>query len=146
MKLLSTVIGGNLAEIARTLIKGELQKNEGGAVSIEIKKHSTASLQQWGYLYGIVYPVAAKFFEEEQGEKFSIKDVDHFLKEKFWYEIRPVQGVESIKWVKTPKDKKQMNKGELGAYIDAVILFLEEYGCLVPPPVKDGEGVVIVSI
>lgn len=107
-------------------------------ISFEIKKTKAVTLAQYGYLYGVVYPCIAAFYQSVNGSPISIDDIDNEMKEMFWNTA--VAGLNGrVKYRANTKTK--MNRDELGTYIDKVISWAtDNLGCEIPPPAKDEEN------
>jgi hypothetical protein len=133
---------GKLPKDVSELIKKQLNNLSGYPVTIEIKKTTEIKLEQWGYLYGVVYPTAQKHFND-LGHNFSIEGVDAFFKMEFWNEEIPTFSEGEIIIVKIPKRKIQMNRAELSIYIENIKSFLNDYGCAIP---EIGDGTIILDI
>jgi hypothetical protein len=105
-------------------------------ISFEIKKTKAVTLAQYGYLYGVVYPCIAAFYQSVNGSPISIGDIDNEMKEMFWN--TPVQGINGKVVKYRANTKTKMNRDELGSYIDKVISWAtDNLGCEIPPPAKD---------
>lgn len=129
---------GKLPQLASDMIRREIRNNSGKAVQIIIKQASAASVPQFQYLYGVVYPIIKLEFEKMNGEKYSIQDVDHSFKLKFWYDekIDPISETSR----REPKAKATMNKKELTEYIENVIRWAEgRLRVTIPSPPDKGE-------
>ena len=142
MKIYTKSKEGKLPKDVSELLKKQLSKLSGCSITIEIKKTTEIKLEQWGYLYGVIYPTAQKFFND-LGSSFSIEDIDIFFKTEFWNEERPVLVDGSVTIIKMPKQKREMNKTELSNYIEQVIYFLNDNGCSIP---EIGDGTIILDI
>lgn len=107
-------------------------------ISFEIKKTKAVTLAQYGYLYGVVYPCIAAFYQSVNGSPISIDDIDTEMKEMFWnVAVKGING-KAVKYRANTKTK--MNRDELGVFIDKVISWAtDNLGCEIPPPAKDEE-------
>ncbi len=107
-------------------------------ISFEIKKTKAVTLAQYGYLYGVVYPCIAAFYQSHNGSPISIDDIDTEMKEMFW--STPVQSLSTQIVKYRANTKTKMNRDELGTYIDKVISWAtDNLGCEIPAPAKDEE-------
>ncbi len=131
MQVITTVKdGGKISKQAQALLLQYLLKREGKAVEITVKDATRPSLNQYGYLYGVVYPILGAWFTALQGNLYSVEDVDFFFKDRFLSSTKPdmITG-EPRKFVNL---KRKSSKQELTAYIEQVLMFAAEQGIEIP--------------
>ena len=95
-----------------------------GAVDIEYRPHRRSkSQEQLGYYYGCVLPIIRRRLKQD-GNDFSIDDVDFFLKTRFFSDekFNPFTG----KLEKIVRLKRASNVVEMSEYITKVIQFSTE--------------------
>lgn len=132
MQVISTVKnGGQISKQAQALLLQYLLKREGKAVEITVKDATRPSLNQYGYLYGVVYPILGAWFTALQGVQYSVEDVDYFLKDRFLSSQKPDPVTGEIR--KFVNLKRKASKSELSAYIEQVLHFASEQGIEIPP-------------
>jgi hypothetical protein len=123
MKVSAKVNNGRLPKVISEQIRKRLEASEGKFLSIEIKQERPISLQQYGFLYGVIYPVIRSGIEAYTGETFSIEDVDQMMKLKFLFS--EIIDFETGEITKVLDRKSKLNKSELADYITNVMQFGE---------------------
>ena len=119
LTITTTIKNSHLPETARRLIANELQKHNGQVLRIEIKRNTQKTLKQYGYLFGVVYPIIANAIKELDGQVVSIDEVDLMMKSKFWNTL--LIDPDNNEILRLPNLKRKMNKAELVVFIDDVI-------------------------
>ncbi len=89
------------------------------------KEGDDPSLEQWKYLYAVVY----KIFGDNFG--WSINEVDVYMKQKFMAENLIILPKGMI------LTKSSFQREGLAKYMDSCIRYAAEEGVVVPPPNKD---------
>jgi hypothetical protein len=98
---------------------------EGKRVEITIKEEGKdITEEQWGYLFGVVYPAIAL----ETG--YTIDEVDGVCKKRH---LTVNRGTKK----EYVKDKSRMTRKEIAEYTDLVIQDAAKIGVIVPPPNKN---------
>ena len=132
---------GKLPELVRKAIGMELARNMGKPVRIEIKRATKIAHGQWGYLYGVVYPIIQAILNTQGEDKYSIADIDASFKNMYWYEeyLNPV----TERMEKRERRKRAMNRTELADFTERVITWetTRLHADIPPPPSKAGESV-----
>ena len=101
------------------------------------KEYNKASELQFGYLYGVVYPIALKAYVETGSEDITtIDQLDIYFKQKF-------AGVEIVdretgEITKLPPSKAEFKTVDEMVYQDKIIAWCNEWlGTDIPPPDKN---------
>lgn len=93
-------------------------------VTVEPRRN-TRSIPQNRYLWGVLYPIAAKSLSEVWGERVSIEDTHLFFRLKFWYVERV--DVETAEITKLPKSTTQMSTMDMMMYQDECRQWISQY-------------------
>lgn len=137
MKFLSKVKeGGKLNEGISKEIRAYLVHNEGKHIEIEMKRKTSVSASQYGYLYAVVYPKLTVWINDLHQTNYGSDDIDLMMKLKFWYD--EIIDIDTGEITKIPKFKHKMNKEEMSIFIDKIIKWcFEMFELIVPPPIQD---------
>jgi len=127
MKKFTVKSNAELLEISN-IISETMKK---GAVEINFRLlKPSKSLEQLGYYHGVVLPLIVERMEQD-GNKFTISQVDLFLKDKFLREDffnEITQEFQSM-----IKSKAELKLNEMSEFISSVILFSAEmWGLEIP--------------
>lgn len=125
MELYAKIKDGKLTAEASQLVRQFLNDRNGKTVRIEITETGEEKLQQYGFLYGAVYPLLQKGIKDVTGENASIEDIDTLMKMRFWY--TEIIDFETGQVTRLPNQKRKMNKSELAEYTENVLNFASEY-------------------
>jgi hypothetical protein len=144
LKITSSIRYGKFTKTTQDIIRKYIADNEGKTVTFTIKIERPISYAQYGYLYGVVYPILKKGFEDAIGSDFNIEDVDTMMKMKFHF--TSFIDVETGEVCKVIDSKKEMNKVELAQFIDKCINFgLTNLGVSFPnSEAQENDGVTII--
>lgn len=107
--------------------KGMFQLYEDCRVRVLVERYkANATKEQWGYLWGVVYPEAARVTGHSQEELHEIMKSMHLRRKMVWrgHEVTTVRGASDL----------TMN--ELAEFITDVVFTLNELGIEIPPPDK----------
>lgn len=98
------------------------------------KQHNKASQLQFGYLYGVVYPIALKAYLELGNEDITtVEQLDYFFKSKF-ANIEVIDR-ETGDITKLPQSKAQFKTIDEMVYQDKIINWCNEWlGTQIPEP------------
>ena len=101
------------------------------------KEHNKASQLQFGYLYGVVYPIALKEYVNLGNEDITtIEQLDYFFKQKF-ANVEVIDR-ETGEITKLPQSKAQFKTVDEMVYQDKIIAWCNEWlGTDIPPPDKN---------
>jgi hypothetical protein len=99
-----------------------------GIVETIKKRYKSISNPQYAYLFGQVYPLIQEWLDENWGEKFTITDIDLWLKGLFWFR--------EVKGIKFPRSKTEMTTKEASEYLENVKNYVAEHmGIVIPEPI-----------
>ena len=90
------------------------------------KKRGAKTLNQLGYLYGVVYVEIARH------TGYSVQELDAIFKAKYLKKSLKWRGSELV----TITSKADLTSDEMGEFISAVVLEGSELGCEIPDPDK----------
>lgn len=110
-----------------------LNENEGKWVDIEIGPHKKSTTnQQYGYLFGVVFPVIANITGH------TIREIEYIYKMKFHFEVVDYYG-QALRIPKSISRAKSHRK-ELSDLIDKIIMDAAQNGIYIPPPPTETEN------
>lgn len=123
------------------LIREKLAENNGKTVRIQITESNGDKLNQYGFLYGAVYPILRKALQDLHGGSVSIQDIDLLMKLRFWY--IEVPDFETGEIAKIPNTKTRMTKAQMNEYIENVLNFAAEYLNVHIEPKQEADFVIV---
>lgn len=107
--------------------RGMLQLYDDAPVTVLIERRkSSPTGEQWGYLWGVVYPEASAVTGHTPEELHEIMKSKHLRRKMVW------RGTE----VTTVRGASDLNMNELAEFITNVTLTFNEMGIDIPPPDK----------
>lgn len=121
LSVTTSIRNGKFTKQSQELIRDYISSHEGRNVTFEIKLVGKITYAQYRYLYGVVYPILKKGFEDVTGEKFSIEDIDTMCKMKFHFTEKI--DFETGEVCKIIEKKREMNKTELAIYIEKCVQY-----------------------
>lgn len=108
-------------------VKGMLQQYDPCRISILFERRkSSPSKEQWGYLWGVVYPEISLHTGHSPDELHQIMKRLHLLEKHVW------RGTE----LTTVKSASELTLGELAEFITNIIQTAGEMGIEIPDPDK----------
>lgn len=117
--------GGKLVLNNPRWFRGMIGLHDDCRVSILVERHkSSPSREQWGYLWGVVYPEASVVTGHSPDELHEIMKGLHLRKRHLW------RGTELV----TVGSASDLSSNELAEFITSVILTFNEMGIEIPPP------------
>lgn len=121
----------------RELFAGQLEKLIPGKYKLTIEKlYKKASPDQFGYLYGCVYPLSLIALNDAGYEFTNIEQVDLFWKSLF--ANTEIVNRETGEIMKLPHTKSDFATIDQMAYCDSIRQYCAEYlGAEIPDPDKD---------
>lgn len=110
----------------------------GRAVKVSVKSVATKTNKQLGYYWSVVVPIIQEGMRE-QGNELSQVEVNQFLNERFFCQIKTISwvrnGAEFFAQIRKPRSKSGATKDEMSEYIDKCRKFSsEELGKYIPDP------------
>ena len=120
-----------------SLMRSELDALPKGRYKMTIERfHRKATPLQWGYLYGLVYPLSMIALNDAGYEFVNIDEVDLFWKSLF--ANKEVMNRESGEILKIPLSKSEFVTIDEMAYCDAIRNYCSEYlNTFIPDPKPD---------
>lgn len=106
----------------RTIVSG-YENTPNVRITLE-KKRGAKTLNQLGYLFGVVYVEIARH------TGYSVQELDAIFKAKYLKKSLKWRGSELV----TITSKADLTSDEMGEYISAVVLEAQELGCEIPDP------------
>lgn len=110
----------------------------GRAVKVSVRSVATKTNEQLGYYWAVIVPKIQEGMRE-QGNELSQVEVNQFLNERFFCQIKTISwvrnGAEFFAQIRKPRSKSGATKDEMSEYIDKCREFASlELGKYIPDP------------
>lgn len=110
----------------------------GRAVKVSVRSVATKSNEQLGYYWAVIVPKIQAGMRE-QGNELSQVEVNQFLNERFFCQLKTISwvknGAEFFAQIRKPRSKSGATKDEMSQFIDDCIRFANtELGVFIPAP------------
>ena len=110
----------------------------GRAVKVSVRSVATKSNEQLGYYWAVIVPKIQAGMRE-QGNELSQVEVNQFLNERFFCQLKTISwvknGAEFFAQIRKPRSKSGATKDEMSQFIDDCIMFANtELGVFIPAP------------